>query len=200
MPRPHPPDPAPVDLPAEGPAPRPPEAPRDEAGPVDGEALRRAMRQTAAPVVVVTAEVGGEPRGATIGSFTSVSLDPPLVSFNVTRGTQLHRALCQADRFAVHLLGAEHAALAAHFAVPDLPGEAQFAPFPHRRFDDGRPPLIEGTLGVLVCRAESRFAAGDHSIFLGRVEAVLPGRDGPPLLYHRQTYRGVGEEVGNAER
>src|SRR5690606_13511740 len=135
------------------------------------------MRQTAAPVVVVTAEVGGEPRGATIGSFTSVSLDPPLVSFNVTRGTQLHRALCQADRFAVHLLGAEHAALAAHFAVPDLPGEAQFAPFPHRRF-----------------------AAGDHAIFLGRVEAVLPGRDGPPLLYHRQTYRGVGEEVGNAER
>ena len=153
------------------------------------------MRRIAVPVVVVTVEAEEGPRGATIGSFTSVSLDPPLVSFNATRGTQLHRALCDADRFAVHLLAAEHADLAAHFALADLPGEEQFVPFPHRRFADGHPPLIEGTLGVLVCRIESRFAAGDHSIFLGRVEAVLPGRDGLPLLYHRQSYRGVGEEV-----
>jgi flavin reductase (DIM6/NTAB) family NADH-FMN oxidoreductase RutF len=189
---PHPPDPAPVDLPAETGGGTAAAAPEEA---VDGEALRGAMRRIAAPVVVVTTEAGGEPRGATIGSFTSVSLGPPLVSFNVTRGTTLHGALCQADRFAVHLLGAEHAALAAHFALPDLPGEAQFAPFPHRRFADGHPPLLEGTLGVLVCRAESRFAAGDHSIFVGRVEAVLPGRDGAPLLYHRQAYRGVGEEV-----
>lgn len=163
--------------------------------PVDGEALRRAMRRIAVPVVVVTTEAEGAPRGATIGSFTSVSLDPPFVSFNVTRETALHRALCHADRFAVHLLAAEHAALAAHFARPDLDGEAQLAPFPHRRFADGRPPLVEGTLGVLVCRAESRFAAGDHAIFVGRVEALLPGRDGDPLLYHHQTYRGVGKEV-----
>jgi flavin reductase (DIM6/NTAB) family NADH-FMN oxidoreductase RutF len=188
----HPPDPAPVDLPAEIGEAAPVAAPEVA---VDGEALREAMRRIAAPVVVVTTEVGEGPRGATIGSFTSVSLDPPLVSFNVTRGTTLHHALGQADRFAVHLLAAEHAALAAHFALPELDGEAQFAPFPHRRFDDGSPPLLEGTLGVLVCRAESRFAAGDHSIFVGRVEAVLPGRDGAPLLYYRQTYRGVGEEV-----
>jgi flavin reductase (DIM6/NTAB) family NADH-FMN oxidoreductase RutF len=154
------------------------------------------MRHLAAPVVVVTTEGEGEPRGATIGSFTSVSLDPPLVAFNVTRETALHEALSRADRFAVHFLAAEHADLAAHFAVPDLPGAAQFASVPHRRFADGHPPLVEDTLGVLVCRAESRFAVGDHSIFVGRVEAVLPGRDGDPLLYHRQTYRGVGEEVG----
>jgi flavin reductase (DIM6/NTAB) family NADH-FMN oxidoreductase RutF len=164
---------------------------------VDGEALRAAMRRIAAPVVLVTTEVGGQPRGATIGSFTSVSLDPPLVSFNVTRGTALHEALLAAERYAIHLLAAEHAALAAHFALPDLGGEAQFAPFPHRRFADGHPPLVEGTLGVLVCRVEGRIAAGDHTILLGRVEAVLPGPDGDPLLYHRQTYRGVGEKVGS---
>lgn len=163
--------------------------------PVDADALRGAMRRLASPIVVVTVETDEGPRGATIGSFTSVSLDPPLISFNVTRDTQLHRALVRADQFAVHVLAAEHASLATHFAVPDVDGEEQFLRIAHQRYTDGRPPLLEDTLGVLVCTPESRFGAGDHSIFVGCVTAALPGRDGSPLLYHRQTYRGVGEEV-----
>ncbi|MDX1418966.1 MAG: flavin reductase family protein [Rubricoccaceae bacterium] len=184
------PDPAPIDLPGEE-----TEEPAVVEVPVDGEALRQAMRRIATPVVVVTAEAEGAPRGATIGSFVSVSLAPPLISFNVTRKTRAHDALTQSERFAVHFLAAEHAELASHFALPHLTGEEQFAPFAHRRSTGGHPPILDDMLGVLICRSESRFAVGDHSIFVGSVVEVLPGRDGDPLLYHRRSYRGVGDEV-----
>src|SRR5687768_8762445 len=146
----------PVDLPAEA------VAPLEEPAPgLDGEALRKAMRRVASPVVVVTAEPrGGGPRGATIGSFTSVALDPPLVSFNVTHGTRLHATLSAADRFAVHLLAFDQAAAAAHFADPDLEGERQFEPFSTVRAGAGAPPVMEGTLGVILCRRERTFEAG----------------------------------------
>lgn len=180
-------DPAPADQ-------RAPGSRAEELSPA-GEALRLALRRMASPVVVVTAEDAHGPRGATIGSFTSVSLAPPLVSFNVTRGTQLHAVLAEADVFAVHLLAADQAALAAHFALPDQPGVAQFAPFEHVR-QAGRPPLLEGSLSVLVCRPAGRFEAADHTVVLGEVAEIVPGReDAPPLLYYAQSYRGVGEEV-----
>jgi len=162
--------------------------------PADGAALRALMRRMASPVVVVTAETVEGPRGATIGSFTSVSLDPPLISFNVTRDSRLHRTLLDANGYAVHLLAADQAALAAHFALPNLAGEAQFAPYPHHRVD-GLPPLLSGTLGILLCTPYARLSAGDHSVFVGEVERVLPGREDAPLLYLAQAYRGVGEVV-----
>ena len=183
--------PAPVDLPAESPRLTDEQRVADGVR-VDGEALREAMRLLASPVVVVTAEADGEPRGATIGSFTSVSLEPPLVSFNVTRDTRLHHILLRAEHFAVHVLAEDQAEMATHFARPDLDGFEQLASVPHSR-GESRPPLIEGMLGVLVCRPESRFAAGDHSLFVGSVVEVLPGRDGAPLVYHKGRYRGVGE-------
>ena len=147
----------------------------------------------AVPVVVVTAQVGGEPRGATIGSFTSVSLDPPLVSFNVTHGSALHRALGAADAWAVHPLAAGQADVAEHFARPDLEGPEQLAPFAHV-VGDG-PPLLRGALAVLLCAPHARFEAGDHTVFVGRVTGVIDGAGDAPLLYYRRSYRGVGEEV-----
>ena len=161
--------------------------------PATGEALRHALRDLPSPVVVVTTETPDGPRGATIGSFTSVSLDPPLVSVNVTHGTQLHRALAEADRWAVHLLAAGQADVAEHFAVPDLDGEAQLAPFGHVRGPG--PPLLRGSLGVLLCRPHAHFEAGDHTVYVGEVTHVVEGAGREPLLYYRQSYRGVGEKV-----
>ena len=178
------PDPAPTDQAAAHP----------EAVAATGEALRKALRDVASPVVVVTTEAPDGPRGATIGSFTSVSLDPPLVSFSVTHGTQMHDALAATDVFAVHLLEAGQADLAAHFAIPDLGSDAQLAPFSHTRAP-GVPPLLDGALGVLLCHTTARVEAGDHTLYLGEVTELIPGRPGQPLLYYRQSYRGVGEEV-----
>ena len=177
------PTPPPADLAPERPA----------AVPATGQALRYALRDLASPVVVVTTETDGGPRGATIGSFTSVSLDPPLVSVNVTHGTQLHDALAAAGAWAVHLLAADQAEVAVHFAVPDLDGEAQLAPFGHVRGPG--PPLLRGSMGVLLCRSHARFEAGDHTVFVGEVTHVVEGAGTEPLLYYRQSYRAVGSEV-----
>ncbi len=159
-----------------------------------GEALRTVLREVASPVVVVTTQTADGPRGATIGSFTSVSLDPPLVSVNVTHGTQLHEALSVAEVWAVHLLAAGQAGLAEHFAVPDMEGRDQLAPFPHVALEDG-PPLLRHTLGVLRCRPHVHFEAGDHTVFVGEVIDLIEGGGSRPLLYYRQSYRGIGDEV-----
>jgi 3-hydroxy-9,10-secoandrosta-1,3,5(10)-triene-9,17-dione monooxygenase reductase component len=173
----------PVDLAAETPLPE-----HDVPG-VEAEVFREAMRRVASPVVVVTAHPkGAEPRGATIGSFTSVALEPPLVSFNVTHGTRLHATLKATRRFAVHLLAADQAEMADHFADPDLSSEAQFRPYAHTLGADGAPPLLDGSLGVLRCVRERCIDAGDHAVFIGRVYEVVPGRDRLPLLYYAREY------------
>lgn len=163
--------------------------------PASGEGLRHLLRRTVSPVVVVTALGAREARGATIGSFTSVSLKPPLVSFNVTRSTSMHRVMTEAERFAVHLLADDQAGLAAHFAAPDLTETEQFEAVPHHRVKD-LPPLLVGTLGVVLCEVTRRVEVGDHTLMLGEVKRVLDGRDdAEPLLYHQQAYRGVGAVV-----
>lgn len=165
-----------------------------EAVPATGAALRAALRHVPSPVAVVTVRTAGGVRGATIGSFASVSLDPPLVSFNVTHGTRLHAALAEADRWAVHLLAAEQAALAERFALPDLDGTDQLAPFPHVAPPDG-PPMLRGALGILVCTPHARVEAGDHTVWIGAVEEIVDGAGRAPLLYYHQSYRAVGDEV-----
>ncbi len=177
-------DPAPADRAAE----------RPEAVAATGDALRGLLRALASPVVVVTVAGGAATRGATIGSFASVSLDPPLVSFNVTHGTQLHDALCTSDAFAVHLLAADQAATAAHFARPDLDADEQMAGADVSE-PPGGPLRIDGTLGTLACTVSARIVAGDHSVIIGEVTDLVPGREATPLLYYRQSYRGVGAEV-----
>ncbi|MEL6616029.1 MAG: flavin reductase family protein [Bacteroidota bacterium] len=175
-------DPAPADQAAEFP----------ESVPADGEGLRGLLRQMASPVVVVTCRGESGPRGATIGSFASASLSPPLVTFNVTHGTRFHEAIETAESFAVHLLASDQSEVATRFAIPDL--DAQLDTVDHAFTARGL-PLLDGTLGVLLCRPQARVEAGDHTLVVGRVEEILPGREGEPLLYFQQSYRGVGREV-----
>ncbi len=159
--------------------------------PVTGETLRAVMRHVPAPVTVITA-VGadGEAHGITIGSFTSVSLEPPLVSFNVDHGAQIYAALQEAEHFAVHVLSEEQAALSAHFAVPELSSAEQFGAVPHTR--DGRGlPLLDGVVAVLHCRPYASLPLEGDTLFVAEV-VVADARGGAPLVYHRSTYYGVG--------
>jgi flavin reductase (DIM6/NTAB) family NADH-FMN oxidoreductase RutF len=167
-------------------------APED--GAVDGLTLRQVMRRVPSPVVVVTAAAQGEARGITIGSFTSVSLDPPLVCFNVTQSAQMHDHLLAAERFAVHVLGEGQAPLAEHFALPGLTGAEQLAPVPHTRRPDGT-PVLDGVSAVLHCAPHARFEAGDHTILVGRVTAVDMPPDEGAVLYYQRAYRRVGDEL-----
>ena len=162
--------------------------------PSPGEALRQVMRRVPSPVTVVTAAVDGEMRGITIGSFTSVSLDPPLISFNVSRRSRMHPLLLAARHFAVHILGAEQVALSRRFAEPGLSGAAQFEGLSYRVHTEGT-PVLEGVLAVLHCRPYRTVEAGDHTIFVGEVMQIETFADGPPLLYYNRAYRAVGETL-----
>lgn len=159
-----------------------------------GDALRSALRSVPSPIVIVTVWTDAGPRGATIGSFASVSLDPPLVSFNVTHDTRLHDALAETDALAIHFLAADQADMATRFAIPDLSGPEQLAPFNHQLVD-GHPPLLEGVLSTLVCTTEATVDAGDHTVIIASVGVIRPGREVAPLLYYEQSYRGIGAPV-----
>lgn len=163
--------------------------------PVTGERLRAVMRRVPSPVTVVTTEHAGEQRGITIGSFTSVSLDPPLISFNVSREAQVQDALRKEARFAVHVLSSQQAHLSVHFAVPDQSGAEQFEPVAHR-LDAHGIPILEGVAVVLHCRFQAAFeVAGGDMIFIGQVVGVEEEEDLQPLLYYQQAYHEVGSEV-----
>lgn len=145
------------------------------------------MRKVPAPVVVVTAAGDEEARGITIGSFTSVSLSPPLISFNVEQASQMHGVLEQANHFAVHLPHREQSELCSHFARPDLSGEDQLRAVAHTR-DTNQTPILAEARAVLFCRTHERFVAGDHTIIVGQVTQVVEREGGGPLLYHNRTY------------
>ncbi len=162
--------------------------------PIDGAALRAVMRHVPSPVTVVSFAAADGPRGVTIGSFASVSLDPPLVSFNVSIDSSIHPSLVGAERFAIHILHAGQAELSRHFAQPDLVSSAQFAGIAYREVDGV--PVLRDALAVLICRRYAVHPAGDHSLMLGEVETILdPALDALPILYFRQSYRVPGDEV-----
>jgi flavin reductase (DIM6/NTAB) family NADH-FMN oxidoreductase RutF len=137
------------------------------------------MRRHPAGVAVVTVDLDGERLGTTVSSFMSVALEPPLVAVSVSRQAALHELLRAAGGFAVSVLAADQAALAQHFAR----GVPPIAMWHGISVQDGsRGPLLDGAVGWLECAVERELEAGDHTLFLGRVERAEPGADGPPLM------------------
>lgn len=162
--------------------------------PIDSAALRAVMRHVPSPVTVVTLAAADGPRGVTIGSFASVSLDPPLVSFNVGIESSIHPHVVVADRYAIHVLHAGQVDVSRYFAQADLASRAQFVNIAHADLDGL--PVLRDALAVLICRRYAVYPAGDHSLVLAEVEAILdPALDALPLLYYRQSYRVPGDEV-----
>ncbi|WP_018655512.1 flavin reductase family protein [Actinomadura flavalba] len=150
--------------------------------PVTGDSFRDALARHAAGVVVVTARPArDEPAGLTATSFTSVSLDPPLVSFYVAASSSTFPRLRAAATFAVNVLGHDQAELAARFASRDVD---RFAAPTRWRPGPGGEPLLEGAAVRLRCDWHSLREIGDHLLVVGRVIGVEVGATETPLLYH----------------
>jgi len=152
--------------------------------PLEADALRQLLRRQAATVTVVT--VGGSrPVGFTATSFTSVSLDPPLVSVCLDRDSSSWPAMERARYIAVHLLDAGQRDVAATFATS---GIDRFATHTDWRRGPHGVPLIGGTVAWLVCRVVEIVPAGDHAIVLSEpvVGDHSPGT--APLVYHDGDY------------
>ena len=133
-------------------------------------------------VTVVAARVGtDEPFGLTVNSFTSVSLDPPLVLVCIAHTSTSHDRLVEGSGFSVNLLAGHQRAVAERFARE--PSEGRFEGVAWRTASSGA-PVIDGALAWLDCVLHEVFRGGDHSILVARVvEASVSER--PALLFHR---------------
>ncbi len=145
--------------------------------------LRETMSRFATGVTVLT--TGGERcHGMTANSFTSVSLEPPLVLCCVVRTAVMHDAITASGGFGVSVLTAEQEHLARYFADRNRPrGAAQFDSVPCRPGRFTGVPLLTGALAWLECRLVEAFDGGDHSIFLGQVLGCGRGEGREALLF-----------------
>lgn len=154
----------------------------------DAASFRTACGQFATGVAVVTAQgPAGPPIGLTINSFSSVSLDPPLVLFCLGRDAQCMTGFDAADGFVIHMLGANQRDLSARFATPDAD---RFQGLDWLQGPCG--PVLPGALARFDCRRHATVDGGDHVILIGRVEAVsVPDTAEDPLVYFRGGYRTI---------
>jgi flavin reductase (DIM6/NTAB) family NADH-FMN oxidoreductase RutF len=154
---------------------------------MDVDLFRAVLRRQANSVVVITA-AGASPVGFTATSFTSVSALPPLVSFNLDRGSSSWPAVEAAAHVAVHLLGHHHEQLARRFATSGIDrfAETPWTPGPYGV------PLLNGVPAWLVARVVHRIPAGDHAIVLAEPLQGAHVDDVPaPLVYHMGGYRSI---------
>ena len=156
--------------------------------------FRTALRNFAAGVTVVTTrDRDGRPSGMTASAFTSVSLDPPLVLVCVDHAATAHPAFRAHGWFAVNVLQREQEALSRRFAVS---GGDKFDGVPCHEGTTGL-PLLDGALATLECRVVEAHEAGDHTIFVGAVEAVSMTA-GEPLVYFHGRYHSLAPNAGRA--
>ncbi|MFC4144761.1 flavin reductase family protein [Micromonospora mangrovi] len=165
--------------------------PADSSSPADADALRTLLRHQASTVTVVTAP-GAPAVGFTATSFTSVSLEPPIVSFCLNLGSSSWPTVSRSRYVGVHLLARQQQELARTFATS---GIDRFAAPTRWRTGPEQVPLLEDTLAFLLCRVVDRVTVGDHAIVLAEPELLRHADVGSPLLYHRGRYAGLAEHV-----
>lgn len=151
---------------------------------IDPDSFRAALGRFASGVTVITTRgAGGRDMGMTASAFCSLSLDPPLVLVCVEHGASLHPVLAVGQPFAVNILASGQEALSRRFAGTEL---ERFEGLGFSRGASG-PALLDDVLAHVECRVEMLHPGGDHTICVGRVEAVDVNR-GHPLLYYRGGY------------
>lgn len=148
-------------------------------GQVDAAALKQTAGAFPSGVTVITTVQGIRPVGMTVSSFTSVSVDPPLVLVCVDRRASCLPAFRIDAPMGVNVLGCQQGPLARVFASR---GEDRFADVRYRSGPHGV-PLLEGTAAWLSTHITRIYDGGDHQILVARVHAVHRS-DTPPLLYH----------------
>jgi flavin reductase (DIM6/NTAB) family NADH-FMN oxidoreductase RutF len=134
--------------------------------------------------VVTTLDCDGRPAGLTASSFTSVSLDPPLILVCVDHKAQCYPALRDAGRFAVHILHRDQEHLSRRFATSKIENKFEGVEY---TITPRQLPILKEPHAHLECTTISTHQAGDHTIFVGRVEHAEAGA-GHPLLYYRGKY------------
>ncbi|HUX85802.1 MAG TPA: flavin reductase family protein [Chloroflexota bacterium] len=154
------------------------------------KALRKAWGQFATGVTLVCVRDGTGLHGMTANSFTSVSLDPPLVLISVDLKARTHSLLECEGRFAVSVLSEQHRDWSDRFAGRHGDLHQLFEDVPHQLTEEGL-PIIEGSLASFVCRVCTIHPAGDHSLFIAEVERFQSSPGAAPLVFFSGHYRSL---------
>jgi flavin reductase (DIM6/NTAB) family NADH-FMN oxidoreductase RutF len=158
---------------------------RDGIAPVTSEEFRRACGRFATGVTIASVRDGkGAPHGLTVNSFTSVSLEPPLILINLGHQVSAIRHFKTAKYFGINILAADQRSLSDRFARK---GEDRFDGLEWHPGITGV-PLLPGTLAVIECEVYRIVPIGDHDLFIGKVVSAEVW-DGKPLLYFASNYR-----------
>ena len=170
-------------------------------GPTVPDAFRRAMRQLASGISVVTHGAGEQRTGLTATSVSSLSAEPPTLIICVNRSASLYQQLGSGDLFGVSVLAAEHAEIADRFAGRSGLSRAE-------RFREGRwisthegVSLLADAIAAFECQTEDIIERYSHAILIGRVRAATHKSADAALLYWRGAYDSIGwsaEEISRA--
>lgn len=155
---------------------------------VEARGFRAALGQFATGITVVTTrDREGRPLGLTVSSFCSVSLHPPLVLVCVDARSETHAAFAESGLFGVSVLAEGQDPISERFARA---GGAKFKDIEMVAGERGV-PLVPGALAHIECALAAAHAAGDHTIYVGKVLA-LSAHPGKPLVYHAGAYHPLG--------
>jgi flavin reductase (DIM6/NTAB) family NADH-FMN oxidoreductase RutF len=155
---------------------------------VTGDEFRAALAHWASGVAIVTSAAGDRIHGMTVSAFSSVSLNPPLVLVCADKTSHTLGVIEAGGVFAANILGSGQQGLSNRFASKK-DEDRRFEGIAWRRGVTGA-PILAGALAVLDCRVVAAHDAGDHVIYVGRVECAEV-TEGDPLLYYGGAYRGM---------
>ena len=160
--------------------------------PITDQTLRKMRGLFASGVTVVTTIHEGQLRGVTVSAFSSLSLNPPLVLICLANESESKDWIAESGVFAVNILSDEQEFLSERFAARAPIVNARFEGVPYHTASTGS-PILADSLAWYDCRVEALHDGGDHTIFIGHVEAVGFGAASkPPLVYFANRYQGLG--------
>ncbi|MCW9035348.1 MAG: flavin reductase family protein [Alphaproteobacteria bacterium] len=154
--------------------------------------FRDALGRFATGIVVVTGEMpDGSPIGITVNSFSSLSLDPPLILFCLGKTTEKLKAFIEGENFVVNVLAEDQMDISNIFA------KSQDDSFNQVKHDFGEVgcALIDGALAQLECKKHEVHDNGDHYIVVGEVVSISTPNDSDPLLFFKGGYRTLGDKA-----
>ena len=160
---------------------------------IDTAQFRQVLGNYPTGVCVITAlDDANNPAGMVVGSFTSVSLTPPLVGFLPDKGSSSWPHIEQFGHFCVNVLGSDQQSVCRQVATrgPEKFAGVEYTMTPRKL------PVIANSLACIECSIHSVTDAGDHWFVLGHVLSLEVLRDGDPMLFHRGRYGGFAEIAG----
>jgi flavin reductase (NADH) len=155
---------------------------------VTAEQFREALACWASGVTVVTTNNRGMLYGITVSSFSSLTLDPPLVLVCVNNQNRMPAMIEESGGFAVSILAKGQQAASQYFARPGRLTTVDFTEIEGEWTASGQ-PVVKGSMGWLVCALQRSIPEATHTIVVGRVVDTFIRPDAQPLIYFRRAYR-----------